>query len=112
MDSQEDTQTEVESLSRAWYNYHEWINQEYKIYANSVIDEETGKKMEYKHLIEHPRFRKNWLQTGANESYRLFHGSKKEMDGTQRIKGTNTLFWVKKRASIKRQKSNICPSVL
>ena len=36
----------VENLSRTWYNFHEWINQEYKIYTNSVINEETGKKME------------------------------------------------------------------
>ena len=66
-----------ENLSRTWYTCHEWTNQEYKIYANSVIDEETGKKMEYKHLIEHPKFRKDWLKSGANEIYRLFQESKK-----------------------------------
>ena len=37
----------VENLSRTWYSCHEWTNQEYKIYANYIIDEETGKKMEY-----------------------------------------------------------------
>ena len=60
--------------------------------------------MKYKHLIEHPKFKKDWLKSGANEFYRLFQGSKKKMDGTQRIKGTNTLFWVKKEQVPKNKK--------
>ena len=94
----------VENLSQTWYNWHESSNQEYKNYANSVIDKETGKKMEYKHLIKHPKFKKDWLKSGANEFYRLFQGSKKKMDGTQRIEGTNTLFWVKKEQVPKNKK--------
>ena len=51
-------------------------------------------RLEYRHLIEHPKFRDNWLKSGANEFYRLFQGSKTETDETQKIKGANTLFWI------------------
>ena len=64
--------------------------------ASTVIDEETGRRLEYRHLIEHPKFRDDWLTSGANEFYQLFQGSKKEPDGSQMIKGTNTLFGIKK----------------
>ena len=62
--------------------------------ASTVIDEETGRRLEYRHVIEHPEFRDDWLKSGVNEFYRLFQGSKTKTDGTQRIKGTNTLFWI------------------
>ena len=61
------------------------------------IDEETGRRFEYRHLIGHPKFRDDWLKSGANEFYRLFQGSKKENDDSQRIKGKNTLFWIKQK---------------
>ena len=75
-----------------WYNRHEQSEQEYKHLAITIIDEETGRRLEYRHLIQHPKFKDNWLKSGANEFYRLFQGSKEETDGTQQTKGTNTLF--------------------
>ena len=41
------------------------------------------------------KFKDGWLKSGANEFYQLFQGSKKT-DGSQQIKGTNTLFWINK----------------
>ena len=82
----------VRALDPTWYNLHNQSEQEYKHLASTVIDEETGRRLEYRHLIEHPKFRDDRLKSGANELYRLFQGTKTETDGTQRIKGTNTLF--------------------
>ena len=84
-----------------WYNLHEQSEQEYKHLASTVIDEETGRWLEYRHLIEHPKFQDDWLKSGANEFYRLFKGSKTKLDGTQRIKGTHTLFWINKEQVLK-----------
>ena len=72
------------------------MNQEYKNQANAVIDEETGNKMEYQHLIQHNKYRDNWLKSAAKEFYTLFQGSEKDKHGNQKIKGTNTLFWINK----------------
>ena len=79
-----------------WYDLHKHSEQKYKHLANTVINEETRRRLEYRHLIEHPKFKDNWLKSGANEFYRLFQGSKIETSETQRIKGTNTLVWIKK----------------
>ena len=84
------------ALNPTWYNQHKQSTQEYKHFANTVIDEETGRRLEYRHLIEHPKFSKDWLASGANEFYQLFQESKTRTDGKQQIKGTNTLFWIKK----------------
>ena len=86
----------VRALNPTWYNFHKQSEQEYKHLASTVIDEETGQRLEYRHLIEHPKFKDDWLKSGANEFYQLFQGSKKETDGTQQIKGANTLFWINK----------------
>ena len=55
-----------------------------------------GRRFEYGHLIECPKFNKDWLTSSVNKFYQLFQGSKREKDGSQRIIGTNTLFWIKK----------------
>ena len=55
------------------------------------------RQLEYRHMIEHPKFRDDSLKSGANEFYQLFQGSKSETDGTQQIEGTNTLFWINKK---------------
>ena len=60
--------------------------------ANTVIDEKTGRRLKYRYLIDYQKIRDNWLKSGANKFYRLFQGSKEETNGTQQIKGTNTLF--------------------
>ena len=52
----------VRALDPTWYNLHKQSEQEYKHLASTVIDEETGRRLEYRHLIEHPKFKKNWLR--------------------------------------------------
>ena len=67
----------VRALDPTWYNLHKQSEQEYKHLASTIIDEETGRRLEYRHLIEHQKFRDDWLKSGANEFYRIFQGSKK-----------------------------------
>ena len=88
----------VNLISEKWYcNINDSsVNQEYKNQANAVINEETEKKIEYQHLIHHKKYRDNWLKSAAKEFYTLFQGSKKDKHGNQKIKGTNTLFWINK----------------
>jgi hypothetical protein len=71
-------------------------NQIYKYRACAVIDEETGKSMEYRDLLKDPKHREIWCRAAANEFGRLFDGLGKNTDGTQRVKGTNTCRWIKK----------------
>ena len=84
------------SLTPMWSELHKQSEQEYKHLASTLIDKETGRRLEYRHLIKHPTFKDDWLKSGTNEFYRLFQGSKTETDGSQQIKGTNTLFWINK----------------
>jgi hypothetical protein len=69
--------------------------QEYKYRANAVIDEDTGKLMEYRDLLKDPKHREDWSRAAANEFGRLFNGVGKNKDGTQRVVGTNTCHWIK-----------------
>ena len=86
----------VQALDPTWYNQLKQSTQEYKHFANIIINEEIGRRIEYRHLIEHPKFNKDWLKSGTNKFYQLFQESKEENNGSQRINGTNTLFWIKK----------------
>jgi hypothetical protein len=70
--------------------------QDYKYRACAVIDEETGKSMEYRDLLKDPKHREIWSRAAANEFGRLFNGVGKNADGTQRVKETNTCHWIKK----------------
>jgi hypothetical protein len=70
--------------------------QEYKYRANAVIDEETGKSMEYKDLLKNPKHREDWSRAAANELGRLFNGAGKNKDGTQRVIGTNNCHWIRR----------------
>jgi hypothetical protein len=56
--------------------------QEYKYRACAVIDEDTGKSMEYKDLLKDPKHRETWSRAAANEFGRLFNGAGKNEDGT------------------------------
>ena len=68
-------------------NYH---------YANAVIDEETGKVMNLKRLLNHPKYMETWTQASANKFGRLFQGCGRNEDGSQRIKGTNACHWIRR----------------
>jgi hypothetical protein len=59
-------------------------------FALSVIDPETGKSLEYRHLIGNLSTKDTWLRSAANEFGRLAQG----VGG--RIKGTNTIFFIPK----------------
>ena len=82
------------NLSPNWYDAVADIRQPYK-YANSVLDKETGKQLEYRQLINHPRLKTAWLHAGGNEFGRLFQGMN-DTKGIERVKGTNTCFWIPK----------------
>ena len=58
--------------------------------VNSIVDPDTGKPLEYRHLINHKRddIRATWNRSGANEFGRLAQG----VGG--RIEGTNTIFFI------------------
>ena len=56
----------------------------------AVLNEETGKLMEYCHLVRNPKYRKTWQKSYGNEVGRLAQG----MPG--RVEGTNTLFFIHK----------------
>jgi uncharacterized protein YaaQ len=57
--------------------------------ANPVLDYETGKLLEYRQLLKHPKYSKAWSTSAANEFGRLAQG----VGG--RVKGTNTIFFIK-----------------
>ena len=54
------------------------------------MDKQTGKLLEYKQLINHPKYREDWLLSSANEFGRLAQG----VGG--RISGTDTIFFIHK----------------
>ena len=65
----------------------EWA---YKYYfAGAIIDQETGKKLEYRDLVKRPEKREQWLRSLANELGRL-------AQGIRDIKGTNTIYFIPK----------------
>ena len=101
-------------LQSTWYHHNDWIPQEYKIYANSVLDEATCRRLEYRHLIKHPKFKYVWTKSIANKFQTLFQGIGKNADGTQRAKGTDTCLWFHKHqipANKKAKYTSICCSV-
>jgi hypothetical protein len=72
------------------------VDQDYKNRAGAVINEDTGKAMEYRDLLNDPKHRETWSRAAANEFGILFDGVGKNGNGTQQVKGTNTCHWIKK----------------
>jgi hypothetical protein len=70
--------------------------QDYKYKACAVIDETTGKSMEYRDLLKDPKHKDTWSRAASNEFGRLFNGVGTKEDGTKRIIGTNTCIWIPK----------------
>ena len=56
----------------------------------SVLDQETGELLEYRALLKHPRFKKEWNRSAADEFGRLAQG----IEG--RVKGTDTIRFIHK----------------
>ena len=63
--------------------------------VNAVTHHKTGKQMEYRQLIRDPYYREAWLRSCADELGNLFQGAR-NADGTMRVEGTNTCFWIPK----------------
>ena len=59
--------------------------------ANSVLDQETGKLLEYRQLLNHPRFQNVWNRSAADEFGRLAQGI-----GNGRVKATDTIRFIHK----------------
>ena len=57
----------------------------------AVLNEETGKLMEYRHLIGNPKYRELWQSSYGETIGRLAQG----MSG--QVEGTNTIFFIKKK---------------
>ena len=80
-------------LTRELYNTNlslkldEWT---YKIYfVGTILDEKTGKLLEYRDLIKQPELRDTWIISLVNKLRRL-------VQGISDVKGTNTIFFIKK----------------
>jgi hypothetical protein len=58
--------------------------------ASPVLDQDTGKMLEYCQLLRNPKHEAIWSKAGANEFGRLAQG----VGG--RIDGTNTIFFIHK----------------
>ncbi|MDH5650207.1 MAG: hypothetical protein OEY67_11205, partial [Gammaproteobacteria bacterium] len=58
--------------------------------ANAVLDEETGKMLNYRDLLRHPKYKEDWSKSSANEFGRLAQG----VGG--RVEGTETIFFIHK----------------
>ena len=59
--------------------------------AHSVLDQDTGKLLEYRQLLKDPKFKQIWTRSAADEFGRLAQG----IGG--RIKGTDTIRFIHKR---------------
>ena len=56
-------------------------------HAYAVVDPESGKLLEYRHLKSHPTYKTVWQQSMSNELGRLAQGNSK-------VAGTNTLYFI------------------
>ena len=64
--------------------------------ANSVLEQETGKRLNYGQLRKHTRFQETWNKSFSNEMGRLCQGvGKVPNDKGKIIEGTNTFFVIK-----------------
>ena len=55
--------------------------------VNSLIEQESGKSLEYRQLIQHPKHKHVWNKSMSNEIGRLTQGN-------DRVSGTNTMFFI------------------
>jgi hypothetical protein len=78
-------------------------------FLGTIIDEDTGKMLEYRHLVKNNSMRKVWEYSFLNKIGRLFQG-------ICNLKGTNTCFFIRKdqvpldkRPTYGRIVCNFCP---
>ena len=65
----------------------EWAYDEY--FGNAIIDEETGKLLEYRDLVKMENYQDTWTTSLANELVRL-------AQGIRYVPGTNIIFFIPK----------------
>ena len=53
--------------------------------ANSLLEQETGKQLNYGHLRKHPRIQETWNKSFSNEMGRLCQGVDKGPNGKGEI---------------------------
>ena len=58
--------------------------------AGAVLDQETGEMLEYRHLLQRPKYKKDWMYSFGNKIGRLAQG----MPG--RNEGTSTFYFIPK----------------
>jgi hypothetical protein len=80
------------------YRFQKAFNavREFEDKAFSITHPDTGKPLEYRDLRKDPQFKPVWDLSGANEFGRLAQGIGIKEDGSQRVKGTNTIFFLHK----------------
>jgi hypothetical protein len=64
---------------------------EFEDKAYSITNPETRKQLDYQDLRKDPQFKPVWDHSGSNEFDRLAQGIGGKKDGSQRVKGTNTI---------------------
>ena len=77
--------------------------------ANSVLDQETGKQLNYGQLRKHPKFQKMWNKYFSNEMGKLCQGVGTVTNGIgNRLEGTNILCVIKLEDIPKDRLNDIC----
>ena len=67
----------------------------YEHFAYAVTDDITGERLEYRQLILNPKYKEVWTKSSANEFGRLAQGvGKGATEGTKRVEGTSTMFFI------------------
>jgi len=73
--------------------------------VNAIIDPDTGKSLEYRHLMANPKTRKIWERSCSNEFGRLCQGV------ADRVKGTDTLHFIP-RSQVPKNKTVTYPRIV
>ena len=77
--------------------------------ANSVLEHETGKQLNYGQLRKHPRLQEIWKTSFSNEMGRLRQGVGTSTNGKgERIEGKNTFFAIQFEKIPKDRLNEIC----
>ena len=82
------TKADDESIAERLLRRKRQINQIHAAFP--VLDPETGKLLEYRQLLRHPKFKEAWNISAANEFGRLAQGIK------GRVKATDTIKFIRK----------------
>ena len=71
------------------HTYHTRSKTKHNNVMNTIICEETGKQLEYRHLIKQTKVKERWTNSFSNELGRLAQGRR-----STNLEGTNTIFFI------------------